>query len=231
MSVNSLSIILNNPSHHAFLVLGDEEQNYEELRLMVRKKIVANELEAVDAWSQKYENIGIDDTREIKQIQNTKPIGNKRVISLSLLSIQIEAQNALLKLFESPSSDTVFFIFVRSPEIFLPTLLSRFHIVDLRNIDSLSTKSEIKKFVYNNIKNRLGFVEAIIKNKDKAAVETFLNDLEFELRFENGNKSIPNNVHIFETIFSARRFIRERSSSIKMILENICVSVPMLEKK
>ena len=264
MVISELRNLFENSSHHAFLIIGDHNAHYNELRLFLREKVSVGKLELADIWSRSYEAIGIDDAREIKEIQNTRPNGERRVVLLSFLSIQSEAQNSLLKLFEEPMSGTIFIVCARSPEIFLPTLLSRFYVIEPRKrqtapefadsapidsapIDSGSQTSaspipSMPKFLSGTIQERLALLEPIIKEKDKNLAEGFLNALELvlydgkvnatkgEIPLADGSGSALADIDasIFEDIFSARRFLRGRSPSVKMILEHFCGVVPIV---
>lgn len=214
--------LLQNLSHHAYLVVGDEAENYEGLRLAAREKLLNKEVEAADIWSRTYENLTIDEAREIKEVVLTKPNGEKRLVLISVSAIQSEAQNSLLKLFEEPSSQTVFFVCVRHQGVLLSTLLSRFNIVELKNSgESVDPQKTALKFLNSTVQERVTMLEPIIKEKDKSGAENFLNSLETALRDRKLYKN-----EVFEDIFSARRFLRSRSPSVKMILEHLAGSVP-----
>ncbi len=217
------SELLDNLTHHAHLVVGDTGTNYADLRLAVHEKVEKGKFESLDIWSRTFENVTIEDAREIKEMHNTRPVGEKRVVLLSLQTIQNEAQNSLLKLFEDPQSDTVFFVMAANTEIFLPTVLSRFNIIRTEKPETEKNKA-ISKFLSGTVKERFDIVEPIIKNKDKVEAEKFLNDLETAL---HGTTVEP---AVFEDIFAARRFLRSRAPSLKMILENLCGIVPVTLK-
>ncbi len=220
--MKSLSYLLENLGHHAHLVIGNIEQNYEGLRLAIHQKVSSKHFESADVWSRTFENLNIDDAREIKEIHNTRPIGQKRIVLVALRTIQSEAQNSLLKLFEDPQSDTVFFVCAAQTEIFLPTVLSRFNVVNVSGTASEEYQKLVSKFLAGNIKERFNLIEPIVKEKDKVQTEKFLNSLEASLY----GKDIESAV--FDSIFSARHFLRSRSPSVKMILENLCGIVPVI---
>jgi len=222
----SLSELLDVSSHHAHLIIGNPNRNLEDLRVIIRKKVSAGDLDSSDVWSWKFEAIGIDDARELKEVQNTRPIGSGRIVVISLVSIQNEAQNSLLKLFEDPSSDTKFFLCAKSTDIFLPTLLSRFYIFYSKNKYEVGDADVVKEFLSSTVTRRMVLLEPIIKEKDKAGAESFLDSLEYAL-YENGIKG-GSELSVFEDIFSARRFLHTRSPSVKMILEHFCCVAPTL---
>ncbi len=231
MSESQLQLVsfLDTPTHHAYLIVGNPSSHFEKSRLHMREKVSEGTFHAADAWSRAYEAISIDDAREIKEIQNTMPVGERRVILISIETIQHEAQNSLLKLFEEPSVHTVFFIFARTPEIFLPTVLSRFNIVTLTTSDEKKDTKivDIRKFLSSTIAERVEMLEPIIENKNKNHAEQFLNSLEAALASGKTFKTTPVAPAIFEDIFSARRFLRSRSPSVKMILEHLSGTVPV----
>lgn len=232
-----LQTALKNHTHHAFLLVGDPKKNFDELRLFFRKKISAGELESADLWLGEFETLSIDEAREFKSVQNTRPVGERRFMLVSLRTIQAEAQNSLLKLFEDPSSQTTFIVCASGPSIFLPTLLSRLNIISThshadRTAAELSPESEkmMRIFLAGPIQKRLSLLEPIIKEKDKAAAEKFLNELEFFLHEDKKahlDMKQAETRFVFENIFSARRFLASRSPSVKMILENLCGIVPL----
>lgn len=217
--------------HHARLVVGDRRQHYESIKLRLQALIEAGRVSQPDVWYREYETVSIDDARNLKEIQSTKPIGDKRYVLFSLNSIQTEAQNSLLKLFEEPNSNTVFIVCVSHTEIFLPTLLSRFQIWRFEAAgQSREVESLIRNFVSIGPADRLKLLEVAIKDKNRAWTEDFLNSLEvFLARIIKENK--PIDVDIFTSIFSARRYLRSRSPSVKMILENICCTLPILNNR
>lgn len=224
MSEILLRKIIETPHHHAHLIVGNRDVNYEQLRLVIREKVETNEIHSADVWSRIYESTTIDDAREIKEVQSTKPIGERRIVLVSLSSIQSEAQNSLLKLFEEPASQTMFIICAGTTDIFLPTLLSRFSILEIKNdVQKKDIQNLVSQFLKSPIGKRFELIEDLVKEKDKVQTEHFLNGLEFSL---HNQKQI--NSTLFENIFSARRYIRSRSPSLKMILENLCVTVPVI---
>jgi hypothetical protein len=230
MPRTDLTHILDNPEHHAYLIIGNAAEHFDAFRLALRKKIAKGGLLAADVSTRAYESLNIDDAREIKEVQNTMPIGERRFVLISLESIQHEAQNSLLKLFEE-SVHSVFIICARHPSIFLPTLLSRFYILESGGNSVAKTDVvSMSDFLAGSVSDRLAQLEPIIKEKDKAQAEHFLNDLEVALHksFVDSGRA-QGFAGLFENIFSARRFLRSRSPSVKMILENLAGIVPRIK--
>lgn len=232
---STLREIIENPPHHAFLVLGGRQAHFERIRLHIREMVTRGLVHTADVWAREFEQLAIDDARELKEIQHAMPNGPRRIVLVSLQNIQHEAQNSLLKLFEEPSDTTIFFICAENSEIFLPIVLSRFFIYDGRDERTRDSGSDarhayaqnIEKFLSQTIADRLQSIELITKEKDRGAAEQFLNALE-ETLYKRKEKLGLESAWIFEQIFEARRFLQSRSSSVKMILEHISSIIPVL---
>lgn len=235
MSKTDILKILDNPTHHAYLVIGDTEKHFEALRLALRRKISNGEIHAADVSTRIYESLNIEDARAIKEVQNTMPIGERRFVLISIETIQQESQNSLLKLFEE-SVRSVFIVCARHQGIFLPTLLSRFYVLENfgrweeATADQKAQHISVSDFLSSTISRRLTLLEPVIKEKDKILAEDFLNNLELTLhKVFVASKRSENFTPLFENIFASRRFLQGRSPSVKMILENISGIVPRIK--
>jgi len=114
-----------------------------------------------------------------------------------------------------------FFIIISSFEIFLPTLKSRLHILKIGSVSG-DEKSLADKFIKASKGKRLELLKDIIENKDKQEALKLLDDLEAVLYKES---DLEKNADILNTIQKSRDYIRGRVPSVKMILENIALSV------
>ena len=169
-----------------------------------------------------FENFGIGNGREIQNLASKKAVsGNTRIFVIAFSSITSEAQNSLLKLFEEPSEGVHFFIIISSFEIFLPTLKSRLHILKIGSVSG-DEKSLADKFIKASKGKRLELLKDIIENKDKQEALKLLDDLEAVLYKES---DLEKNADILNTIQKSRDYLRGRVPSVKMILENIALSV------
>lgn len=92
--------------------------------------------------------ITIETAREISNLITLKTTGKgtiRRVIIIEdAQTMTVEAQNALLKTFEEPPSDTVFIVTLSSTSNILPTILSRLQVISLQ---PLSQKEVVEHFV------------------------------------------------------------------------------------
>ncbi len=107
--------------HHAFILPGQRE----EMKLLLRN-FLEEEFGIFpnnpDFFEFEAESFGIDDGREVKMAQSrlASSSGSKKIFLLSAHSFTNEAQNSLLKIFEEPTKDTIFFVLASSGKFFLP---------------------------------------------------------------------------------------------------------------
>ena len=209
-----------NSLHHAYMISGKSEHIVPLIFSCLEEsgfKISGNP----DIWHVDFDNFGIEESLILKELSVRKSIGDKKFLILSISSISSEAQNALLKLFEDPTPGTHFFVVASSPSIFIPTLLSRFFVVEIAVPEGEEGETGLnpKKFLKANVPERLEMIESIITDKDKESAINFLNSLEGEL-----SSDIASNMFQIEEILSAKRELKSRAPSVKMLLEHVaCV--------
>jgi DNA polymerase III delta prime subunit len=84
------------------------------------------------------QDIAIEQVREVIAALKLKVPGNKKIQRVIFIEdaqyLSIPAQNALLKVLEEPSIDTVFLLSVNSVQNVLPTISSRAQILDLQAV-------------------------------------------------------------------------------------------------
>ncbi len=209
--------------HHAYFVEdGDFEFVEKEL-----KKINFSAKANPDFWHLETENLSIDDTRTIKDLQAQRPIaGQRRVFVIETLAMTVEAQNALLKVFEEPTADALFIVIAPRASILLPTLRSRMVVVLEKNKKSSVLPIDVKKFLTANSVKRIEMLKPILESKDaggnKRADKGAAAALLSALRAEIGTADFGALTSIDEAIF----YLFDRSSSVKLLLENVALSVP-----
>jgi DNA polymerase III delta prime subunit len=162
-----------------------------------------------DALELELETFGVDESRDLSLWAIKKPFGNNRKVAvISAISVTVEAQNALLKLFEEPPERTHFFLLTPQAKSLLPTLLSRVHTLG-ENVDLESDKA--KKFLAGDISERLKAISSIVKNKDKEKARNLVSALSALIKDER--------------LVEAEKFLSGRSPSVKIILEHLAVVV------
>lgn len=212
---------LNNLTHHAYCLVNVQSDQILATLFKVHKiETKANP----DFFHEKYETLGIDESRRIKEIHSSKSFvtGSKRIFIIETSNITHEAQNSLLKIFEEPHEFTHFFILMPSASTLLPTLRSRLLIIEGEKGER--DQSEIKKFLKLSPKDKIAYVDEIAKDisdekLEKSDAVKFLSSLELVLS-ENTEK----NQRPLKAILKARDYMNDRSPSIKQLLEFVALS-------
>lgn len=194
-----------------------------------------------DFYSGVFDTLNIDEGRLINEMQSRKAVSAPRKIFVIATNfITTETQNSLLKMFEEPNGETVFFLIVSSSSILLPTLKSRMMIVNLsREIKSGETENseksenifDFKKFIESPVAERLDMVKKITdKIADgeisRSIAVDILNGIEKEILNKSVSDEVKKNfLFIFEEIDKCRNYARDRSPSVKILLEHIAVII------
>jgi DNA polymerase-3 subunit delta' len=222
----------NGSLHHAYLLIGEKDLVLESLINFLEKDLSAVTRGNPDFIQSQYDTFGIDEARALKSATAMRAIDKMKFAVLSLNSITSEAQNSLLKIFEEPVGSTVFFVIAPTLEIFIPTLLSRFFVVSSGR--SGDTKENLaKKFLKSPPAERISLLEDLIEKKDKTEAIHFLNSLEKsladKLHEKQASKEITKEIATAcEEIIKYKGFLYSRSPSIKMLLEHISCTIPLL---
>ena len=164
-----------------------------------------------------------------------------------------EAQNTLLKMFEEPIENTIFFLIVPDIAVILPTLLSRFYLIR----EESNLKNEIKQaeeFIKMSLSQRINFVKELVAKNDEAKSDEvgspdapkgafredntvdstsskaikFLNALETVLhkKFIEIEPKALSRTDYFYQILKVREFLSVPGSSTKSLMESVALVVP-----
>ncbi|MEI7765111.1 MAG: hypothetical protein WCI93_00830 [bacterium] len=228
-----------NNLHHAYLIEGNGVE------------IVPSVLEFVESIGVKTTNnsdfihivldsFKIDDARDLRTQSLEKGIStSKKVFVLSVNNFLIEAQNTLLKMFEEPIPNTMFFLVIPDSVVILPTLLSRLYLIRMKD-DSNENQKEAENFLKMSSSARIDFIkEMIAKAKEDDEEELlsadsvrskaikFLNTLEKVLHEKLiSNKVQYKEVDYFYQIMKAREYLLQPGSSTKSLMESVALVVP-----
>ncbi len=222
-------------SHHAYLLEGAFDIVRSPLARRVEEDLGVNARGNPDFSVLEYALFGIDEARELAERASRRPVaGDRQVLVIGALSLTREAQNALLKLFEEPGEGTHFFLIVPSAESLLPTLRSRLAVLDAgefgvgaaQNGASGADALSPEQFLSSSSVERLAMVKSLIVTKDAPGAARFLENLERVLRARSGALIARDDVFLFESLARCRSYLRDRSPSVKMILEYIAAVLP-----
>ncbi len=216
--------------HHAYFIEGDGAVVLAELEAFLAEAFGIVRQGNPDVHYAEYESFGIDESRALQDMQSMRPvIGDKKIFILVADAMTSEAQNSLLKVFEEPTPGAHFFVISSSARILLPTLRSRMVVITHSSaaLTGEAIGSDAKKFVGLSRKARIDYVADMIEDKDKAQAEDFLQALVRELSTTNGKSRIasasPARIDSIREILSLIRYLKDRSSSLKLILERVAL--------
>ncbi len=204
--------------HHAYVLQGQVEQLREQLFEFVSQTLKHEIQGNPDFWHQRFETLSVDDARSLRELQLRKAFGeNRKVFVIEMLNATVEAQNALLKVFEEPTPQTHFFVLMPSVDMLLPTLRSR---VQIFKTEFDSSQKKAKDFLQLSPAERLAGVSEIIENKDKAAALDLVQNLIVVLGKDAAKHSAS-----LQELFTVRTYLNDRSASLKLLLEHLCLSI------
>jgi hypothetical protein len=184
--------------HHAYLFEGSQS-DFEELKTSTQPFVAT--------W---YERFGIDDARSLVAQSSLKREGESTYL-IGTSTLATEAQQALLKLFEEPRPGLQFILVVPHGTL-LPTLRSR--MMDYPTKTHHATTSVSVKDI-----------ATLLKEDDKERVREFLDAIESQLRPRIGEPKVR---AALADIAMVRDYLRDRSPSLKMLLEHLALSLSTL---
>jgi DNA polymerase III delta prime subunit len=209
--------------HHAYLFVTHEaEELVAELKNFLEKELGMQTAGNPDVSHQQFKTLSIDEARNLFLAQARKTVsGNKKIFIIETDFITEEAQNALLKAFEEPTPGTHFFI-ISPQDTLLPTLRSRMHVI----VHNSADKKKSSSILNLNLADRMAKVKEITdaisdEEKTKQDAIVLLNQIETELHKVGVEKSAKS-LKICE---NAREALYDRGAPVKMILENVMLSV------
>lgn len=213
----------------AYLIRGDESTLETLLDVLEEQEVISRG--NPDLFTRAYRKFGVDDAEDIRARARTRPLaGSHRVFALYMPSMTSESQNALLKTLEEPSAGALFFLIVPSPEMLLGTVRSR---VQPLTIESKSVSEELvdaHSFLNATAQRRLDMLKPLYEHdedegRDIGAVVAFLQALERIFSKEKPSKEWKEGL---ETIYRARKFVGDKGSLLKALLEQVALLIPRL---
>jgi len=208
--------------HHAYFIVEHKvEEALKKLRHFLENTLGVQTSGNPDYFHGKYETMNIADARVITESEMRKSVaGGKKIFVIETDFITEEAQNALLKVFEEPREGTHFFIF--SPQdTLLPTLKSRMMV--LKGENGVGLDSQFLKLPMDKRMEKVKEIVEGISDEEKTKQDalSFVNGIEHELHL-NG---VENKAGSLESCEFARKALLDRGAPVKMILENLVLSI------
>jgi hypothetical protein len=226
--------------HHAYVIVGGSAE-HDGLILVLAKKHKIKLAGNPDFFDRRYENFSIDHARELKSHAETRPaqVGGYRIFVMTMNGITIEAQNALLKLFEEPGEYARFFLILPSAHLLIPTIKSRIQFLSTSGTSQSDAEvaAAAKAFLAAPTKKRLDIVKELMdqigkEKKTRQDAIDLLHALEEQVyaRASAGGPSsqaagLAKNTAALESILLAGKYANDRAPSMKMLLEYVALNV------
>lgn len=210
--------------HHAYVCVGDVVSARQSLDDFLEHTLQFSVAGNPDMRVFVSDTFTKDDAHELFIAEERKGFaGGRKIFIIQISVITEEAQNALLKVFEEPTEGTHFFVLIPQ-DILLPTLRSRVHIISdsAWHGASVLPGSLLKK----PLAEKMALVKEIVQGiadeeKTKQDAVVLLNQIEAEL-YHNG---VEKSAHALEICEQARASLYDRGAPVKMILEQVMLSV------
>lgn len=214
-------------THHAYLVEGYFDNVREKVLDFVNKSL-GLEIDKKNINELHFKNFKIEDSRALNEIQSIKTQeSEKEIIILSIESITVQAQNALLKTLEEPTNNKIFFIVSSINTSLLPTLRSRLESLSL-GINSAQVL-EGENFLQLAYKDRVEYIKRFLPDSkkgipaDKLGSLKLLDSIEIFLR-----KDLIKNRQDLEDLLKIKSYLKDPSSSVRNLLEYLCIFLPKI---
>ena len=216
-------------ANHAYVIIGNPEEVVDShVKPTIEQELQVSVIANPDVVHTHHPSFGIDDARRMRDLAIKRAAFGTQVFIVSFDAITVEAQNALLKTLEEPTKDTYFFIVVSSSEVLLPTVLSRARLVVAGDSTLPTGNSEFAREVLAaSLGERLSLVKELLEEKDKVQILRLLDSLESQL-YQELVKQGTKYTKVFYEIMVVRGYLRDRSPSVKMLLEHILLMLPVI---
>jgi DNA polymerase III delta prime subunit len=198
-------------NHHAYLLQVKDVVSEE-----IPNDIKGDDCEMV---SHIFGAMSIDAVRSLIDSAYTKSlINNSKLIVIRADSINIEAQQALLKVLEEPPISTRFLFLLKRGSVILPTLRSRFYLLSSHVLEDKSN-DVWQDFLLLSLSKQIEAIADKTKNKDlewigaiKSGLFSYLEDNKTQISIEKLNR-----------LLSSASLISTRGASNKMLLEDMAI--------
>lgn len=195
--------------HHAFVCIAD---SIEDASIDAAYKV-----QSADVRHYVQESLSIHDARMLSLEASTKPLqGDHKVFVIAVRTMAVDAQNALLKLFEEPPSFARFYLILPASMPILPTLRSRLSF-QMYTSKELEENEAFEQFASAAHAERIALIAEKTKAKDTAWMEAVVRGCE---------ASAHADAKMLEATLFVRTYMPYKGSSMKMLLEHLALSLP-----
>lgn len=215
--------------HHFNVLVGEFDSVAAQVKEICRS-VLNFECDGSQNFSlHKFDAFLIDDARIFAETKNRKiKQGEVSVSIITFGSATIEAQNALLKLFEEPVPGSFIFLIVSKIHILLPTILSRANLMSTEKNSTTDPRvTEIFKMSFKDrLEHVVDLVESVKKEKvTRAELRSLADNIMSELntRMLAGKHDLAESMKHLQKI---TQYIDMPGASLKNILEYMMLLIP-----
>lgn len=217
--------------HHAYGLSGPRDEVLADVLKFLKEAINLRVTGNPDMQVREFETLSVDESRRIKELQSRKALSDRKVIIVAFNGATSEAQNALLKVLEEPVPRTHIFLIVPRLDIFLPTVRSRLFTAEYSGRASSEAQERADEFLKASTGERLAVVKKIAdevgdEKLGKSFALEFVNHIEQEL----WKHKKSGDINAFDEIALCRKYLSDRSASVKMLLEHLAVALPSVKR-
>ncbi len=173
--------------------------------------------------------VGISQIREFQKKIYLKPYkSDKKAVTLvAEEGITIEAQNALLKVLEEPPSNTLIIILGKNNNDFLPTIISRCKLINIKEEGNKTDLSKYEKLLVSLNNKKIGEKLKIAQDysKDRQIALEFLKSMLLvsqKLLEEMPKKSSVKKINAFNKAYGE---VNSTNINLRLLLENLLLSI------
>jgi len=219
--------------YHGYCIEGERGAVFNRLCAFLEEDLEFTVRGNTDFWAEDFDSFGIDESRTLKEIHANKSFrtDSKKIYVIKTNSITREAQNALLKVFEEPGEGNHFFIITPTAEMLLPTLKSRLLIIKSEQGQAPPYAVLAKNFLKKGLAQRLALVKEMVEEiseekKTRTDAAAFVQAVLMEIKTQKpANEWSTKDAAVLSDVMECADYITDRSSSVKMILEHIALTV------
>lgn len=170
-----------------------------------------------DAQDRLYETLGVDDAQQLVKNAYVRPTyTDVQVCIVRAQFMTLEAQNALLKVFEEPPASTRFLLVVPRDFIVLPTLLSRC-VIQTQISEAQAENTSFREFLASTYAQRLALIDAAQKKKD----------VQWQRYMKQGLiEYVQTHTQYLKELELVVRLLLTRGASNKLLLEHAALTLP-----
>ncbi len=226
--------------HHAYVLEGNVEVARSALFEFLKSEYGIRPGHA-DLFILTADTFNVEDAKNLNETNLRRPVYGSKFIMAEFSGMTVPAQNSLLKTLEEPGSNTYIFLITSSAAIFLPTIMSRVHGLSfagadlkdtegklhkgIRSGETFDAKSLAAKFLAANPGERIEIVKKLMAEKERETIgdaEIFMFAEEIEITAHAQVKDKKK----LKPLLIANEYMRDTSSSKKMLLEYLAVTLP-----